>query len=101
MTLVCGVHQNGHIKVTDATLVKSSKVGTIMPHNHHAKLHVIVGTIVSVHSKAPREHQAASGSRTQKMVPQGSKEAASSSDHDRQSLQVTKQNCNAKGNAKW
>ena len=31
------------------TLVKSSKVGTILLHDHNAKLHVIAGIVASVH----------------------------------------------------
>ena len=44
-TLYC----NGHINVTDAARVKSSKVETILPWDHHAKLHVIKGTVASHH----------------------------------------------------
>ena len=57
--LACGIRQNGHIRVADKTLVKSSKVGTILLCNHHAKLHVIAGIVASVHGEA--RAQAASG----------------------------------------
>ena len=42
------MYYDGHIRVTDATIVKSSKIGTIMPRDQHAKPHVIAGTVVSV-----------------------------------------------------
>ena len=48
--VVCDV-LGRHIRVTEVTRVKSSKVGTILPCNCHAKLHVIVCTVVSVHSE--------------------------------------------------
>lgn len=38
--------------MADMTKVKSSKVGTILAHDSNAKLHVIAGTIVSVHWEA-------------------------------------------------
>ena len=50
---VCGVRRIGHIRVMDNTLVKSSKVGTILLRNHHAKLHVIACAIASVHWEVP------------------------------------------------
>ena len=48
LMLACGVPPNGHNRVTKMTRVKSSKVGTIMPRDRHAKSHVTVGTITSV-----------------------------------------------------
>ena len=43
---------NGHINVTDATRVKSSKVGTILPRDRHAELHVIMGAVAGDHWEA-------------------------------------------------
>ena len=61
---VCGVQQNGHIRVTDVTRVKSSKVGTIVQRDCHAQLHVIVQlSLVSI-GKNAREQQTVSGFRT-------------------------------------
>ena len=64
LTAVCGVQQNGHIRVADVTGVKSSKVETIVPRDRYAQSHVIVQlSLVSIGKRA-REHQAASGFRT-------------------------------------
>ena len=52
MTSAHALDSNGHINVTDATRVKSSKVGTILPRDRHAELHVIMGTIASDHWEA-------------------------------------------------
>ena len=52
MTSAHALDCNGHINVTDATRVKSSKVGTILPRNRHAELHVIIGTIAGDHCEA-------------------------------------------------
>ena len=48
MTSPRAMYCDRHIRVTDATSVKSSKVGTIMLRDWHAKLHVIMGTMASV-----------------------------------------------------
>ena len=39
---MCGIWQNGHIRVADMKLVKLSKFRTIMQHDCNAKSHVIV-----------------------------------------------------------
>ena len=52
LTSACGVRHNGHIRVTNMTRVKSSKVGTIMQRDRDAKSHAIVDTIASVHCEA-------------------------------------------------
>ena len=52
MTSVHALYYNGHINVPNATRVKLSKVGTILPHDHHAELHVIAGTVASNHWEA-------------------------------------------------
>ena len=49
MTSAHALYFNGNMKVIDVTRVKSSKIGTILPRNHHAELHVTVGTIASMH----------------------------------------------------
>ena len=43
----------------ETTSVKLFKVGTIMPRDHHAKLHVIAVTVASVHWEV-RERAASS-----------------------------------------
>ena len=52
LTPTRAVWNNGHIRVIDATLIKSSKLGTMLPHNRHAKSHVIIVTISTVHWEA-------------------------------------------------
>ena len=52
MTSAHALYYNGHITVTDVTRVKSSKVGTILPRDHHAEFHVINGTIAGDHWEA-------------------------------------------------
>ena len=52
MTSAHALDYNGHINVTDAMRVKSSKVGTILQCDRHAKLHVIIGTVASDHWEA-------------------------------------------------
>ena len=49
MTSAHALYYNKHINVTDATRVKSSKVGTILPCNRHAELHGVIGTIAGDH----------------------------------------------------
>ena len=80
LTSACGVRQNGHIRVTDVTRVKSSKVGTILPRDCHAQSHVIVQfSPVSIRKPAWKQ-QVASGFGTRGMVPQGPNEAAGDDD---------------------
>ena len=48
------VRNDGHIRVADATSVKSSKVGTMLLRDRHANLHVITVTVASVHWETPK-----------------------------------------------
>ena len=66
LTSTCDVQHNGHIRVTNKTSVKSSKVGTIVPCNHDVKLCVIVPLSPVFMAKHTSEQQVASG-----FVPQG------------------------------
>ena len=59
MTSTYIVRQNGHARMADMIRVKSSKVGTILPRDHHAKLHVIASAIANIHGKHESEQQVA------------------------------------------
>ena len=59
-----GMQRNGHIRMTDATFVKSSKIRTIVPCDRDAKLHVIMQLLPMSIGKYACKWQATSGSRT-------------------------------------
>ena len=77
LTSACAMQCNAHIKVTDATRVKSSKVRTIMQHDRNAKLYAIANAIASAHCKVARSH-----------------------DHGGKLLQLAKQSSKAKGSTR-
>ena len=52
MTSAHALDYNGHINVTDATRIKSSKVGTILPRDRHAESYVIMGIVAGDHWEA-------------------------------------------------
>ena len=52
LTSACGLRCIGHVRMTDATRDKLSKVGMILLRDCHAKLHVIAGVVASVHGEA-------------------------------------------------
>ena len=56
----CGMRPNGHIRVTNKTLVKSSKVRTIEPRDCNAKSHVIMPWSLVFMAKRTSEQQVAS-----------------------------------------
>ena len=61
LTLACGVPNDGHIRLADATSVKSSKVGTMLLCDRHANLHVIVAQPLVSIGKCVSEQQAVGG----------------------------------------
>ena len=76
LTSACVVQCTGHIGVTDKTLVKSSKVGTIMPRDCHAKWQVTVQLSLVLMATLASEQQVASGFVPQGMVLQRPNEVA-------------------------
>ena len=56
-----GVPNDGHVRVADATSIKSSKVGTMWLCDHHANLHMIAVQLPASIGKRASEQQAGSG----------------------------------------
>ena len=93
------MYYDGHIRVTNATSVKSSKVGTMLLRDCHANLHVIaVQSLVSI-GKRVSEQQVVEQICDVGNGPQGPKEAVGGDGWKEKPLQLTKQHCDSTGNA--